>query len=359
MPTKSKKAPIASPTKKVSNPKAPASGDIKGNTSRDHIHRIYVILSALQNSQYVSKTWLADQCGGVSIKTIERDISAMEALMDVDIPYDKTNRGYRIVGDVKHFPMVKLESRDMLMLHFLRQCLQPYVGTDIGMGMIDSFNRTFGLIAGTQDWKKWEDAIHFQFEGKPEIATGDVDLFNLLHEAIRDHEKVSFDYQPAGGRGEDHRIVEPHFLFMRNGRWYLYASKDGKPDKRTLAFARIRNAKKTGANFTQKKINPKDCFRYSFGVVIGEHPPRENVVLDFSPDVAQRISETLWHPEQKTTKLPNGGLRLSLPFAESTYLEIKPWLLSWEAKVSVVAPESLKKDIEEIIRTMARANGIL
>lgn len=338
--------------------KQPAAGVIKGNTSRDHIHRMYVILAELQNGRFPTKRRLAELCDRVSTKTIERDLRAMEALMDVDIPFDHAKGGYLLAGEVKHFPMLKLESRDMLTLHFLRQCLGPYDGTEMGRSMIESFERAFGLLTGTADWKKWEQAVWFRFEGKPETAKGDVELFNFLYEAIGAREAVAFDYLAPSKKKPERRTVEPAFIYMRNGRWYLYAADDTSGGRRTFAFPRMSNAALAGRKFVPRDFSPRDIFRYSFGVVAGEERPKENVILEFSPDVAMRIRETVWHPEQLLDTLPDGRVRLSLPLAESCYLELKPWLLSWGPTVKVVAPRSLREQHRASVQEMAKVAGV-
>jgi len=334
-------------------PKSAEAGSIGGNTSRDHIHRIYLILAELQNSRFPSREKLAELCE-VSTKTIERDLRSMESLMEVEIIYDQNKKGYKINGKVQHFPMLKLEERDLLTLHFLRQCLAPYDGTDIGRSMIESFNRAFGLLTGTTNWKNWEDTVWFRFDGKPEIAQGDIALFNLLYKAIRKRSVVSFDYCPPSKKKCEGRSVEPLFIFMRNGRWFLHAVNAGSDEQRNFVFARITKAVLTGETFAPREINPGKTFHYSFGVVSGEERPKENVVLEFSPSVAIRIRETLWHPEQEIKDLPGGGVRLTLPIAEASYLELKPWLLSWGATVKVIAPHSLKQELKVNIEEMVR-----
>lgn len=325
---------------------------IQGNTSREHIHRIFTILRELQQGKKRTKKDLAELCE-VHPRTIERDLRTMESVMGVEIVFDRGLGSYRIVGEIKHFPMLKLEDRDLLTLHFLRQCLVPYNGTSIGRSMIESFERAFGMLTGTTNWQKWETSVAFRFEGRPEAGGDDVNVFNVLHQAIGERERVTFVYHPPG-RPPEKRTVEPLFIYMRSGRWYLYAAKEGKPEKRTFAFPRISKASSTGVKFVPPQIKPGDCFRYSFGVVIAPNKPRENVVLDFAPEVAQRVRESLWHPEQQFKKLPGGGVRLTVPFAEESYLELKPWLLSWGPMVTVVAPAQLAEQLKETILQMAK-----
>ena len=67
---------------------AQPAGKIHGNTSRDHIHRIYMILAELQNGRFPTRDQLAQLCD-VSAKTIDRDFRSMELLMEVEISYDQ------------------------------------------------------------------------------------------------------------------------------------------------------------------------------------------------------------------------------------------------------------------------------
>ena len=365
MPSRKPRKAVADPTKPSKVAKKPANGVIKGNTSRDHIYRIFVIFSELQNKRYPDKEALAELCG-CSTKTIERDLDSIRGLMtgigdeaagagaleDNDIVFDHAKGGYRLKRELSHFPIIRVEDQHVLTLHFLRQCLEPYKETGIGRMMIDSFNHTFGILTGTTNWKDWERAVHFRFEGKPESGKEDVKVFDLLHKAILDKRVVSIDYKPAREERST-RLVEPLFLFMRNGSWYLYCRKAGKPERRTLKFARISNARLTDETFKPLWMDPKDSFRYSFGVVPCETKARKPVVIEFTKESAQRAGETVWHPEQKIEKLPGGGVRLTLPFDEPTYLELKPWILSWGASAKVIGPRELKEQVEADIRRMA------
>ncbi len=357
--------PTAKTRKASKVSKKPANGVIKGNTSRDHIYRIFVIFSELQNKRYPDKEALAELCG-CSTKTIERDLDSIRGLMtgigdeaagagaleDNDIVFDHAKGGYRLKRELSHFPIIRVEDQHVLTLHFLRQCLEPYKETGIGRMMIDSFNHTFGILTGTTNWKDWERAVHFRFEGKPESGKEDVKVFDLLHKAILEKRVVSIDYKPAREE-KSTRLVEPLFLFMRNGSWYLYCRKAGKPERRTLKFARISNARLTDETFKPLWMDPKDSFRYSFGVVPCETKARKPVVIEFTKESAQRAGETVWHPEQKIEKLPGGGVRLTLPFDEPTYLELKPWILSWGASAKVIGPRELKEQVVSDIRRMA------
>jgi predicted DNA-binding transcriptional regulator YafY len=44
---------------------------------------------------------------------------------------------------------------------------------------------------------------------------------------------------------------------------------------------------------------------------------------------------------------------LELPFDEPTYLELKPWILSWGASAKIIGPKALKDKVAEDVRAMA------
>jgi len=97
----------------------PAKGLIKGNTSRDHIHRIFLIFSELQNQRYPSLAKLSKLCD-VDSRTIQRDIGQMNAMLGSiegdgnEIVYDTSRRGYALLREMNHLPIVQIGDKDLL-----------------------------------------------------------------------------------------------------------------------------------------------------------------------------------------------------------------------------------------------------
>ncbi|MFZ0591549.1 MAG: WYL domain-containing protein, partial [Bryobacteraceae bacterium] len=50
-----------------------------------------------------------------------------------------------------------------------------------------------------------------------------------------------------------------------------------------------------------------------------------------------------WHPSQKLTELPDGGVQLA--FRAGGPFEIRRWILGWGDAVEVVSPDELRKEI--------------
>jgi predicted DNA-binding transcriptional regulator YafY len=75
------------------------------------------------------------------------------------------------------------------------------------------------------------------------------------------------------------------------------------------------------------------------------------VQLHFSPRVAERVQETLWHAKQSISLQPDGSLLWEAPVAST--LEMVSWVRGWGEDVTVVAPASLRKQIADSMRRAA------
>jgi proteasome accessory factor B len=77
-----------------------------------------------------------------------------------------------------------------------------------------------------------------------------------------------------------------------------------------------------------------------------------NVMLRFSPAVARRAAETLWHPTQETEDQPDGSLLWKATVAGTR--EIRIWIMGWGADAEILEPRALRDDVAaELARAAA------
>ena len=76
--------------------------------------------------------------------------------------------------------------------------------------------------------------------------TVDPQCLTMLAAAVRDHERVRFDYTARDKRGQQ-REAEPHSLVNAGRRWYLVACDCGREDWRTYRVDRIEQASRPPA----------------------------------------------------------------------------------------------------------------
>jgi proteasome accessory factor B len=91
-------------------------------------------------------------------------------------------------------------------------------------------------------------------------------------------------------------------------------------------------------------FDPQRCRENAFGVAWND---AMNVVLRFRADQAPYVRERVWHPSQKLTDLPNGGVELA--FRAGGPFEIRRWILGWGDAVEVVSPRDLREEVEQIL----------
>lgn len=306
-------------------------------STRAQIERLYGIVAKVQNNEANNLTDLA-MAYEVNTRTIQRDIEFLRDRLGVPIAFDRKESRYAVEDDFAHIPPLELKETDFLLLSFLQQCLAPYASTGIGAEMNKSFERLFGLLTGTRKWKEWAEPILWRSENVPRGNPKELKIFHLLQRAITRRKEVTFTYKPLRKPAAS-RSVKPLLLMMHKGRWYLYGVIAGKKEITPFSFDRISEVEITATDFNPADYpDPRALLRHSFGVAISSDPPFD-VVLEFESRVAERVRESLWHPDQKLEELPEGRVRLTLPLNNT--MELESWIRSWGPYVSVKDPIKL------------------
>ncbi len=81
-----------------------------------------------------------------------------------------------------------------------------------------------------------------------------------------------------------------------------------------------------------------------------------HVELLFSPAVAERVRETVWHESQSLEERPGGSLLFRAAVAE--HLEMYPWIRGWGADVQILKPKELRERFREEVGRMKEMYGI-
>src|SRR3954462_11017130 len=97
-----------------------------------------------------------------------------------------------------------------------------------------------------------------QVYGGPQV---DPQCLTVLAAAVRDHERVRFDYTARDQAGS-RREAEPHSLVNAGRRWYLVAWDREREDWRTFRVDRITRPQSTGVRFTARELPDKDAAAY-------------------------------------------------------------------------------------------------
>jgi CRISPR-associated endonuclease/helicase Cas3 len=97
-------------------------------------------------------------------------------------------------------------------------------------------------------------------------------------------------------------------------------------------------------------FDPRSLLADAWGIWYSESEPVE-VVLKFTPQVAQRVRETRWHRSQQLEDLPNGGLIWRARVAEPK--EMLYWIRGWGADCEALSPQNLRQLCREETQKMS------
>jgi len=308
------------------------------------------IHQAIQSGRHPNAVTLARELE-VSTKSIHRDIEFMRDRLDLPIEFDHIRTGYHYTQEVSAFPTFQITEGELFALIVAEKALQQYRGTHFEKPLLSAIKKMERSLPDTisLNLAEIEHTISFRTRAEPLIDLG---IFDALARATSRRAQIRFEYRKPGRREAEPRLVDPYHLANINGEWYLFGYDHGRKDIRTFVPARVREVKETGKTFGRpEKFSLEQRLRDSFGVHSGEG--EYDVVIQFSPRVADFVREKKWHESQKLRDLKDGSAELRLKL--SSLVEVERWVLGWGGDAVVLKPRELAESVKRIAKTVLRA----
>lgn len=319
--------------------------------SRPPLERMLRIHQAIQAGKYPNGTTLAAEIE-VVVKTIHRDIAFMRDRMNLPIEFDAQRNGYYYTGEVSSFPSMQLTEGELFALCVAEKALEQYRGTSFEKPLLSALRKMEQSLPDTISINLGElgQAISFRTSAEPIL---NLEIFDALAKATSQHKQLELEYRKAGSAAPEKRVVDPYHLANINGEWFLFAFDHLRKDIRTFVPARIKSARQTGHTFERARgFSLEKRLQNSFGVHSGEG--KYEVLLRFTPRVADYIREKRWHDSQELREIKGGGVELRLKL--SSLLEVERWVLSWGQDVRVVQPAELVDSIRRAAKAILTAD---
>jgi predicted DNA-binding transcriptional regulator YafY len=284
-----------------------------------------------------------------SQRTIQRDLLVLESELRIPLIYE--NRRYRIMPGGQH-PLGPVrftlqEARAMFLASRLFVRYADELDPD-GITALEKLAETLPQSIARQV----EYTVH-QLRNRPE-NTQQVEVLRKLTEAWAGSLTIRMEYRSSHASAAYETNLDPYLLEPSAGGYSTYivgfSSKHG--EVRIFKIDRIQSVHPTTQAFQARDVNDivDQLGRSWGGVVFGDD--KYDVTVDFTANVAQRISESNWHPSQKLDPLPDGGVRLRVVLP--SLLEFVPWVLGWGADAMVIGPAELHEQIANTIRAAAQ-----
>ena len=285
-------------------------------------------------------------------KTVQRDVTYLKDSLGAPIEYDYFRKGYYYTVPGWRLPGLDLTEGELFLLLVAGRMAEQYKGTPLAANLEGLFTK----IRATLPDKVTIDPTYFKtqlisFHGHP-VREISQKIWIGIFKALRANKVIQISYQKPGSTAPEQREVEPLHMACIDGEWYLIAYCLLRKDLRHFGISRIVSVKQTRRTFKPREFDPKAYFENRFARYIGAPEEKHQIVIRFTGEAAQWVTERIWHPKQRIKKQSNGNAILSFP-APVLY-EVKRWVLQWGADAEVIEPRELRESIRKDIQLLGR-----
>ena len=139
----------------------------------------------------------------------------------------------------------------------------------------------------------------------------------------------------------------PHYLKQYNNRWFIFGlNEDNLIPKWNLALDRIEGFTETTRKYISSDTDWDEYFYDIVGVTRPENGELQEIILNFSPDVAPYVITKPLHPSQKHR---DGFYGLEVRIKVVPNFELERLILSFGEQVRVISPQIFKDRISQRI----------
>jgi len=221
------------------------------------------LLSLLQTHRFWPGGELAERLE-VSDRTLRRDI---ERLRDLGYPVHSARGvegGYQLAQGGSMPPLVVDEDEAIAMVVALGGTASALSG-GLGEASLSALSKVVQVLPNRL--RRRAEALRAAtvdapFSQAPEVDAG---VLAVVAQAIRDRERLRYEYTARGGRSPGEQIrrhVEPHQLVTVGRRWYLLGYDLDRQDWRSFRLDRLRDPEGTRAVFRPRDIPGGDAATY-------------------------------------------------------------------------------------------------
>lgn len=180
------------------------------------------------------------------------------------------------------------------------------------------------------------------------IPSGQMFLSPII-EAMKNSQTINITYQKFEHNQAYTFEIYPYCVKIFKQRWYVIAFSPYKNDVLIYSLDRIKAVETTSNKFElPEDFNCEEYFKDSFGIIVDNYLGTEDVLLKVYDENVKYIETLPLHHSQKEVKKAIDYTIFSYKI-KPTYDFIKE-ILSHGRFVEVLAPESLRKEIKEILQ---------
>jgi len=315
--------------------------------------RFYAIEYLLRQQRVVPIAVFLERLG-ISRSTFTRDIEYLRDRLHAPIVWDREEGGYRFDdppcdGPPHELPGLWFSAGELYALLAAQKLL-----SDLEPGILARHiaplqaRLTVLLEASGHQADEIAERVRLLSIAKRHVEPH---FFSEIASALLNRKQLEID---AWNRGRDEinrRIVSPQRLIHYRDNWYLDTWCHWRDALRTFSvdcLKRMTISPDAACDIPSERLD--EHLARAYGIFSGQ--PVDWAVLNFSAERARWVRYESWHPDQLGEDLPDGGYRLTLPFADTRELLMD--ILRHGRHVEVESPPSLREAVAEEANRIAK-----
>lgn len=305
--------------------------------------RLLFILNLLRTRRNLNAAMIAAECG-VTERTIYRDvISISEA--NVPIYYD---RGYKYASD-NFLPPLNFNIDEYLTLISILES-SPLYKSGLETKKIRSIKAKIEAclsqnVRKEKSYTSNPTSIHIKSTETGKIKNR---FYATIEQGIRESKIIRLRYNSIKS-GISDREIEPYFMIFIERAFYFVGYCYLRREMRTFRVDRVLKVSLTDKLFKPRKdVDPKAYFKDSWGVY-GGVPVNVRVLM--TGKAARIVQMGKHHPSEEIINIDDNKIEYRVTVSGTE--EICRWLLGFGGDITVIEPDSLKKEVQK------RAGNIL
>ena len=286
---------------------------------------------------------------GMDRRTIYRDI---ESLDDMGVPIWQIDGKFGINRE-DYLSTVRLNLNQTIALFFAARLLAHH--SDENNPHVVAALEKIASSLPDETIARHLSSVAAQIEERP-TRREYIAVLEIFTRAWADRRMVRFLYWATGRDEPEERTVAPYVLEVSRFEpaSYVIGYDPLRDAMRTFKLERVQRAEMLDETYEiPADYDPYALLADSWGIM--DESRTDEVRLRFSPAVARRVKESVWHRSQRVADNPDGGCDLTLRVSGTR--EIRSWILSWGADVEVLAPDALREEIADHARRITAMYG--
>jgi predicted DNA-binding transcriptional regulator YafY len=322
-------------------------------------HKILQILERVRFGKTLEEiqSEVVDELGlsSVSTRTLRRDLEALQAAgIDLDVHETQRGRIWKLGPLAKAATKISFTSTELIALSLGRQLMHPLAGTPFWSGIESFWNKIQEEVPSSvlSHYEKFRKTLRVL--GMPaksyEKQHG---IIKTLNRSIMEHRVVEVNYKSTGKPMKVRRI-EPYTIVLFQSSLYIIAAacEDTDPETRVRSFKLDRFSKATVTNDYFKIPEDLDLDQFvgnTIGMFVRKRK-ESNYRIRVAAGAADWVLEDPLHADQKINKLDDGSIELTVAAVHE--MEIIPRVLSMGESAEILAPQSARETMAQIVKTM-------